>query len=274
MMELANLLRFPCNDAKRPLMSGWQRNAGRFDHSRWPLVGVPTGEANGFDVVDVDVEGLDWFEQNRRRLLPKTRLHRTRSGGLHLLFRHAAGLRCSAGRIAPGVDVRADGGFVVWWPREGFAVEGRGLAEWPHWLLVRATLRTPREVKAPCKSSHGHGDVGPTLDLRLRTGALVRRVEQTQPGERNKLLNWAAFRFGEMIAEGVIKRSVAEKLLVGAAKANGLWREDGAAQCGATIRSGIDAGLQTQHHQEGELLHGASTGAGMATGSGNGRDIL
>jgi hypothetical protein len=42
MIDLANLRRFPCNDAKRPMMSGWQKNAGRFDYSRWPLVGVPT----------------------------------------------------------------------------------------------------------------------------------------------------------------------------------------------------------------------------------------
>jgi hypothetical protein len=26
-------------------------------------------------------------------------------------------LRCSRGRIAPGVDVRADGGYVIWWPQ-------------------------------------------------------------------------------------------------------------------------------------------------------------
>ena len=140
----------------------------------------------------------------------------------------------------------------MWWPREGFACERRALAQWPHWLVVRAALRDAREGKAPCKSVPADGDGGKTYSLRLRSGALLRRVETTQRGERNKLLNWAAFRFGEMIAEGVIARSVAERLLEGAAKANGLWREDGAAQCGATIRSGIDAGMQeqTQHHQE------------------------
>jgi Bifunctional DNA primase/polymerase, N-terminal/Primase C terminal 2 (PriCT-2) len=136
-LALANLLRFPCDDAKRPMMRAWQRNAGRFDYGRWPLVGVSTGEANGFDVLDVDVEGLRWFEAHRERL-PRTHGHRTRSGGLHVFFRHSMGLRCSAGRIAQGVDVRADGGFIVWWPREGFASEERALAQWPDWLLLAA----------------------------------------------------------------------------------------------------------------------------------------
>ena len=245
MLNLAQLLRFPCDRAKRPMMSAWQKNAGHFDHSRWPLVGVPTGEANGFDCLDVDVEGLSWFEANR---LPKTQTHRTRSGGLHLLFRHADGLRCSAGRIAPGVDVRADGGFIVWWPREGFIIEERALAEWPDWLLKLASGY--RNLKAPCKSlplhphASDHRAQGPTGHVQHRSAALLRKVETTPRGERNKLLNWAAYRFGEMVAEGVIRRGIAERLLIGAAKANGLWREDGPAQCQATIRSGIDAGSQ------------------------------
>jgi hypothetical protein len=47
-----------------------------------------------------------------------------------------------------------------------------------------------------------------------------------------------------MIAEGVIAQEVAEDLLVKAAKTNGLWREDGAAQCLATIRGGIGRGIR------------------------------
>src|SRR5262249_9676464 len=121
-------------------------------------------------------------------------------------------------------------------------------------------------VKAPCVIPHGrvsHGGEG-TLDLRLRSQALVQRVEATQPGERNKLLNWAAFQFGTMIAEGVIGRTIAEKLLEGAARANKLWREDGSAQCRATNRSGLDAGIadqekRDQQNRDGGIRHGAFT---------------
>jgi hypothetical protein len=121
MIDLASLLRFPCDTSKHPMIAAWQRNAARDDYSDWPLVGVPTGAANGFDVLDIDLEGSSWWDAHRAEL-PATQIHTTRSGGAHLLFKHAEGLRCSVGRIATGVDVRADGGFVIWWPREGFRV--------------------------------------------------------------------------------------------------------------------------------------------------------
>jgi hypothetical protein len=102
-------------------------------------VGVPTGAANGFDVLDIDPDGRAWYDQNFDAL-PLTEAHTT-PRGLHLLFQHAPGLRNSARRIAPGVDVRADGGFVIWWPREGYPIEEHPLTEWPSWLLEELTRR-------------------------------------------------------------------------------------------------------------------------------------
>jgi hypothetical protein len=137
MIDLASLLRFPCDRDKHPLITAWQRNASRRDHSHWPLVGVPTGTVNGFDVLDIDLAALGWRDQNRDRF-PLTQVHTTRSGGWHFLFKHHEGLRNSASRIAPGVDVRADGGFVIWWAREGLPFTHAELAEWPEWLLELA----------------------------------------------------------------------------------------------------------------------------------------
>src|SRR5262249_11713673 len=158
-----------------------------------PLVGVPTGEANGFDVLDIDLEGRSWWDAHRAEL-PATQTHVTRSGGAHLLFKHAEGLRCSAGRIATGVDVRADGGFVIWWPRQGLrSIPGE---LWPGWLLELA--RKPEPIgpvdKAPCKSSPAHAHAhGETRDLRNRSHALVSKVAHAIPGTRNRLLNWAGY---------------------------------------------------------------------------------
>ena len=95
MSDLASLLRFPCDQSKRPLIGAWQRNAARDDYSDWPLVGVPTGEANGFDVLDIDLAGSGWWDLHRAEL-PATQTHVTRSGGAHLLFRQADGLRCTS----------------------------------------------------------------------------------------------------------------------------------------------------------------------------------
>jgi hypothetical protein len=85
----------------------WARNPGT-------LVSVPTGKISGISVLDVDLgKGGDaWWEKNRGRL-PKTRMHETRSGGLHVLFAHRDGIRNTAGRIAKGIDTRGEGGYCV-----------------------------------------------------------------------------------------------------------------------------------------------------------------
>jgi hypothetical protein len=93
---------------------------------------MPTGSVSGISVLDIDADGLTWFDAQH---LPLTRMHQTRSGGLHLLFRHAEGLRNSSGVIANGVDVRANGGMVIWWPRQGYEICDAPLAEWPQQFM-------------------------------------------------------------------------------------------------------------------------------------------
>ena len=114
------------------------------------LIGIPTGPLSGFDVLDIDPRknGLEWLAANKSRL-PDTRQHHTRSAGLHFLMQHAPGLRNSASKIAPGVDIRADGGYVVWWPAAGFHTTGSGWAPWPDWLLIEAMRRQTRAAAAP-----------------------------------------------------------------------------------------------------------------------------
>ena len=260
MIDLSALLRFPCDHDKRPLVTAWQHNAARRDHSRWPLVGVPTGAANGFDALDIDLGALGWRDQNRNRF-PMTQVHTTRSGGWHYLFRHSEGLRNSAGRIAPGVDVRADGGFVIWWPAAGLLCEAAELAEWPEWLLELAVGQ--RRTQGPHESGTAHHHDGhephapmATLNPHAREKALLQKVEHTRLGSRNDVLNWAAYQFGLMVAEGVRQRGQVEAVLIGAAQACGLWREDGAARCKATIKSGLDAGMQSMGQMQDTPLCG------------------
>jgi Bifunctional DNA primase/polymerase, N-terminal len=140
---------FPCSSNKRPasphgfldasadpmvLRELWANYPGQF-------VGVRTGKPSGMDALDLDRKhrhSAKWWVAYRDHL-PVTRVHRTRSGGLHLLFRHTPGMRCSAGRIAPGVDVRGDGGYLIWWPAAGLAV-----------------LRDARTGRSGCASSYHH----------------------------------------------------------------------------------------------------------------------
>ena len=150
---LGDLAVFPCNADKRPLVKAWKTAAKRIEPpSSWPLVGVPTGELAGFDVLDVDVEGLSWFDTQS---LPLTRMHQSQSGGFHLLFRHSLGLRNSADhRIARGIHVRAEDGFAIFWPRQGLPVCDAPIAEWPKPVLALA-LGPCRKRNLPRESVHG-----------------------------------------------------------------------------------------------------------------------
>lgn len=120
--------------------------------TRWPdaLVGVPTGAAPGLLVVDIDPDGAPWYSEHEEQLGPG-RTHQTQRGQ-HLLYRYSPGLpiRNSAGKVAAGVDVRGEGGYVIWWPAHGFGAVGKlsDLADPPDWLgnvLLKAGKREGRQ---------------------------------------------------------------------------------------------------------------------------------
>lgn len=210
---------FPCTADKRPTTSHGFKDAATdaetLDHlwRRYPgvLIGVPTGEPSDLAVLDIDGRhaGGDWYAEHRARL-PRTRAHRTRNGGLHLFFRHRTGLRCSAGRIAPGVDVRAGGGYVIWWPVAGLPVLSEvPPAPWPEWLLTPVVAATPAPPRL----------VIPDDAALMR---LVRTVAGAQPGERNNLAFWASCRVGEMIGSGLLSPEAAVELVTAAATRAGV----------------------------------------------------
>ncbi|ACX52291.1 Bifunctional DNA primase/polymerase [Ammonifex degensii KC4] len=86
---------------------------------RWPWanIGVATGSISGFFVLDVDgPEGEDSLYElvKRHGELPETVEQITGSGGRHLLFRMPEGRAIgNKVRLAPGLDVRGEGGYVV-----------------------------------------------------------------------------------------------------------------------------------------------------------------
>lgn len=141
---------FPCKLDKRPLTKHGFENAttdpnefAKSIPSNMPyLFGVATGKVSGIDVLDIDKEGFDWFA-SVEDIIPTTRIHRTRSGGMHLLFNHHSDLHCSISKITNGVDVRADGGYIIWWPSAGFDAEHEDtIHDWPVSILDK--LLTPK----------------------------------------------------------------------------------------------------------------------------------
>jgi Bifunctional DNA primase/polymerase, N-terminal len=151
---------FPCwASNKAPCLKEWQRST--FQWMTWKraeLVGAHTDARNGFAVLDVDIRngGMAWYDANFDAL-PQT-FAQASPGGLHLYFRHAPGLKCSTSRIAPGVDIRAEGGYVILWAREGLPFEEHPLCEMPDWLREEAFAACgprrkrvdPREQKRRC----------------------------------------------------------------------------------------------------------------------------
>jgi hypothetical protein len=92
---------------------------------RWPLANVAmrTGRASGLWVLDVDTYRggdvtLAALEREHGALPPTPRVH-TPQGGVHLYFRMPAQNIPSRSDVAPGIDVRADGGYVLVPPSRG-----------------------------------------------------------------------------------------------------------------------------------------------------------
>jgi hypothetical protein len=159
MIDLASLPIFPCNLAKEPLTAhGFNDAKPRRGWKGWPLVGFPTGVKSGFDILDIDPDGREWFDANFDAL-PQTLAHSSQRG-LHLVFRHGVGLRCSSGKIAEGIDVRANGGYAIYWPATGLPVEDHPVCEWPDWLpkeALAAPHRYPSKENKGCREGINQG---------------------------------------------------------------------------------------------------------------------
>jgi hypothetical protein len=118
---------------------------------RWPEdnVGIVTGAVSGLVVLDVDPRhgGADSLEKLEREHgpLPRTQEAITGGGGRHIYFAHPGGGVQNRVGIAPGIDLRGDGGCIVAPPsvhpsgNQYQWVTGCGpgqerLAPLPHWL--------------------------------------------------------------------------------------------------------------------------------------------
>jgi hypothetical protein len=80
----------------------------------WPAanIGVCTGPESGIIVMDIDDEELA-KEAIGEKEIPETLMQETGSGGKHLVFAYPGKPVKSGTKIIPGVDSRADGGYIV-----------------------------------------------------------------------------------------------------------------------------------------------------------------
>ncbi len=188
------------------------------------LIGMPTGATTGLYAVDVDIKhgakGDEWLQANSHRL-PQTRTHKTQSGGLHLLFTVPAGakIRNSQSKIAPGVDVRGDGGFVIVPGSPEYAVaDDSDPAEMPAWLLELlkpAPAPTPQPMAPRPRADDSHGTPYGMRALDAECAAVC----NAPFGQQEGTLNEAGLKLGALSAGGELDPSYARSSLIRAALA-------------------------------------------------------
>ncbi len=238
---------------------------------------VATGPSNLL-VVDIDVKEADGAANGYRSLsdleelvgtslAKRTFTVRTPSGGEHRYFRAPSSsiAPSTTGRLGPGLDTRAHGGYVVAPPTTLSAGPYR-VTCWlppvdaPRWLLDRL------ESTSPSRSSDwrrcGHQDQRRITRVDRYVQAAVDgemdRIVSAPIGSRNQALFLGSIAFGQLVAGDHLDHDEALAILEDAARNQ--IQEPGdcydSRQAAATIRSGFDRGLR-----EPRILDRRSAGA-------------
>jgi len=133
-------------------------------------IGLCTGKASGVVVLDVDRHGKGDGEMSLQELqrefgrLPPTCEVLTPNGGRHFYFAHSNGAVKGRNGLRPGIDLKAEGGYVVAPPSvlEGTPQpytrrNGHAVCPLPAWLLAEASEdgREPTAPRTPTPAASG-----------------------------------------------------------------------------------------------------------------------
>lgn len=215
-------------------------------------IGIATGAVSGIVAIDIDADrgGLETFARLEagHRELTNTLTALTGGGGRHLLFAHPGRPVGNRTNIAPGIDVRGDGGYIVAPPsihpsgkRYAWVDENLPIAPMPGWILSligRGGKTTSPPPSAAPKTTVTKTPSPAYVEAALR-GELA-KLEHAVEGERNNQLNKSAFAFGRFVGTGLLDRGRVEAELTRVALAIGLTERE----VQASIRSGIEAGMR------------------------------
>lgn len=142
---------------KEPQVRGWNNVASKHEGTirrlwgKWPNanIGIMTGQASGFFVVDVDDRngGFDTLDQliEKHGSLPITAKQIT-GNGEHHLFKCNGPVKTRNNALGNGIDIKGDGGYIVAAPslhpsgkHYQWAVQPHNLSVSPDWLLEEFT---------------------------------------------------------------------------------------------------------------------------------------
>jgi predicted transcriptional regulator len=188
---------FPCNPiTKAPLIPKGFKDATTEDFkirawwTQWPnaMIGVPTGAASGFWVLDIDQDaergktGLQSLHDMDHDLseLMDTAVSQTASGGYHALFRFDPDhpVTNARGSLKRFLDVRGEGGYVVM--AGSTRADGRSYA----WINDPADCEIEAAPAWLLDAIQSHGSTTNPLDLNTATSLKTpaQRVAAIEPG--------------------------------------------------------------------------------------------
>ena len=202
-------------------------------------VGIRTGEISKLMVVDIDCHegGANGHESIRALakqgfLLPMGNAKHgvgmvsTPTGGLHLYYAIPPGIKIknSTGEIAPGIDIRGEGGYVVAPPSK----TEKGEYKWkqypvrlmtaPEWL-AEAAKQTPPPPRPQYRATKPTEEIPPVVAEMLKDR--LNRIASASTGQRNETLNRDAFYLAKFIGKGFSVEDL-EGWLLNAAMASGM----------------------------------------------------
>jgi len=262
---------FPClnSEDKRPLTANGFKdattNADQIEAwwRKWSsaLIGLPTGNASGLFVIDIDVKhgnnGLETLAalEKEHGPLPETLTVRTWSGGEHRYFIYPRDIDLtkykplgnSSGRLGRGIDTRGEGGYVIVPPSQidgkfyeyiNFGVKPAPLPAWVLKILLRP-LDDEKPTQAarpfnPVDDAHG----GTPYGIKALEG-IIDKTANAPKGERNINLFESAIRYGALQAGGELT-DAGIGVLKQAALQTGLTLDE----VEKTFKSGYEYGLK------------------------------
>lgn len=226
---------------------------------------VATGPSNLL-VVDIDVketkrapngfQSLGDLEDRVGSSLPRrTFTVRTPSGGEHRYFRAHSGSNppSTTGRLGPGLDTRARGGYVVA-PPTMLAEGAYRVTCWlppveaPRWLMQRlhSTSEARSSNRSRCRSNDQQTVARIDRYVQAAVDGEVDRIVSAPIGSRNQALFLGAIALGQLVAGNHLDHEEALAILDAAARDQIQEPGNGydARQAAGTIRSGFDRGLR------------------------------
>jgi len=262
---------FPCRPGdKRPMTGRWEQRATAdpaeaaqiWERCPDANIGIACGPS-GLVVLDLDCHGelpLPWRDEpgvtdgkdvaaalaeRAGQLWPTTHMVATPSGGWHLYYLApaGAGIRNSAGKLGPLIDVRASGGYVVGagsvtdvGTYEILSDPDEPVEPLPAWLLSLLTAPVSEMSECPNGIASTPGLHSPRYAQAALEGELANVISAAE-GIRNVTLNNAALKLGQLCVARQLDSAEVTMLLTDAALAAGLP----AGEVRATIASGMRA---------------------------------